>query len=611
MYMATFKQLSEFLNKLEGTSSRLELRDLLKNYLQTLTPKEGAILTYFITGRVAPKFVDAEFNISEKTIQNALSQFFDIPQAEIKQLIQQYLDYGGVFMHLQKPQSKQNFTITQIYSTFWDIIKIKGKGSQEAKLNKILNTLKELSPVEGKFFIRILLGRTRLGISERTILDALAQLNGTPKQAKQILEHALGLTSDIGHITFLMLNGGLQNVQEKATFTPGIPVAAKLVEREPTIEKILERIPQPYEEPKYDGLRCQVHIYKETQENLNERIWHAYFSEIQNSNENITLFTKHGNNNLKIKLFSRNLESLTDMFPEIVEGFTVVGQKLFEQNPNAQAFVFDGEVVGYNPNTQEFSPFKDTMTRRRKYNVEKAASQTPVRIFTFDTIYWNNKDLLNTPLKKRKELLNTIRDIHEDIMITPTHSPENLSSAEKIFLTYVEEGLEGVIFKDPQSLYTPGLRKFDWIKFKKAMKKELADTIDVVVLGYYQGTGKWAKLGIGAFLAGTYDKEKDEFLTITKVGTGITEEQWIKLKKLFDKYKIDHKLANVNIPKQLMPDVLLEPTVVLEIEADEITKSPTHSAGYALRFPRFKRIRDKAPTDITTLQEIKDIYQGK
>ena len=299
------------------------------------------------------------------------------------------------------------------------------------------------------------------------------------------------------------------------------------------------------------------------------------------------------------------------MFPEIVESainFAHWHSNNFDKN---LSYVFDSEVVGYNENTEEFLPFQETMKRKRKYNVKEAASEIPVKAFVFDSLFFG-ENLMNKKLKDRKEYLQSIQFFNQEyknsnLILTPTHYTSNSKQAEDIFYNYITEGLEGVIFKDPESTYTPGVRNFDWIKFKKAMKSELADTIDVVILGYYYGTGRLAKLGIGALLTGIYDKSNDEFLTISKIGTGITDDLWVEIKSKCDNFKIEHKLANVKIPKELMPDVLLVPKLVIEVEADQITKSPIHSSGYALRFPRFKRFRNKDATEATSLQELKEM----
>ena len=144
---------------------------------------------------------------------------------------------------------------------------------------------------------------------------------------------------------------------------------------------------------------------------------------------------------------------------------------------------------------------------------------------------------------------------------------------------------------------------------KKADTKLLEDTVDCVVLGYFYGKGVRAQFGIGGFLVGVYDEKAQKFKTITKIGTGLKEDDWIYLKKEADKLKTKEKPKNVEVNKILEPDVWIQPKIVVEVGADEISKSPTHTAGYALRFPRLIKFRtDKKPTDSTSIEEIKTLH---
>lgn len=164
--------------------------------------------------------------------------------------------------------------------------------------------------------------------------------------------------------------------------------------------------------------------------------------------------------------------------------------------------------------------------------------------------------------------------------------------------------------------YTAGSRNFNWIKLKRSYRGALADTIDVVILGYYYGKGARAKLGIGGVLVGVYDPSTDTFKTVSKVGSGFTEDEWIRLKKMLDEIRLDHKHARVD--SLLSADVWVEPKYVITVNADEITRSPLHTAGrtidspgYALRFPRavsFIR-EDKNPEDANTVEEIIRLYE--
>src|SRR5690606_31045853 len=180
-------------------------------------------------------------------------------------------------------------------------------------------------------------------------------------------------------------------------------------------------------------------------------------------------------------------------------------------------------------------------------------------------------------------------------------------------------GLEGLVVKRPNARYEPGKRNFNWIKLKRQEEGHLEDTLDCVILGYYPGSGKRAEFGIGAFLVGVYNKSHDSFQTVAKIGTGLKDDEWKDLKKRCDAIVVDHKPVNVECSKELAPDVWVFPEIICMIRADEITKSPLHTAGkskktlgYALRFPRFMGYRpDKEVYDATTAHEIERLYEDQ
>ena len=173
------------------------------------------------------------------------------------------------------------------------------------------------------------------------------------------------------------------------------------------------------------------------------------------------------------------------------------------------------------------------------------------------------------------------------------------------------------MIKKLDSPYKAGGRGFHWIKFKRAQSGELSDTVDCVLLGIYAGKGKRTEFGVGGLLVGVYDKKKDEFVTISRVGTGLTDEEFRKVNEIGKKLKLGKKPARVN--SKVEPSYWVEPKVVLEIYADEITRSPMYTAGwdpdtgsgFALRFPRLVKFReeDKRPEDATTVQEIEKMYK--
>lgn len=246
------------------------------------------------------------------------------------------------------------------------------------------------------------------------------------------------------------------------------------------------------------------------------------------------------------------------------------------------------------------------------------AEKLPLKAFVFDIMYLNGKSLIDEPLEKRVKYLK--EEIKGDEVLIPEEG-EFTNSSEKIQLMFddaITKGLEGLIVKKPDSKYEAGARNFNWVKLKRHSAGELHDTIDCVILGYIFGRGKRAEFGAGSLLVGIYDKEKDEFVTISKIGTGLSDAEWKEIHKRADKISVDHKPARVS--SDIVPTKWIKPEIVIEVLADEITKSPTHTAGrtdsepgFALRFPRLVRFRgeDKKPEDATTVKEIAEMYKAQ
>jgi len=282
-----------------------------------------------------------------------------------------------------------------------------------------------------------------------------------------------------------------------------------------------------------------------------------------------------------------------------------------------KSIICEGEAVAFDPHTGSFYPFQETAKRKRKYDIETMKEELPLKLFFFDLLYLDGKPLLNLTHEQRREKLINIFKGTDDILQVIEEKPiKNAAELETYFLKCIDSGLEGLVVKRPDAIYQPGKRNFNWIKLKREAKGELTDTIDCVVLGYYHGSGKRAKFGIGAFLVGIYNKSLDIYQTIAKVGSGLTDEEWIELRKKCDKIKSEHKPKNIECFKHLEPDVWTYPEIVVEVFADEITTSPVHTAGktaeksgFALRFPRFISYRtDKGPDESTSIKELNEMY---
>ena len=586
----TFSALSSYFEKLEATSSRLALIDILSDLFKHSSASEIDKITYLIQGRIAPFFEPTEIGMAEKTVASAIAASLNTKREEVLRLYSRLGDMGLVMqsLKLKVPTSthrlrgasksqKSKVMINEVFEILTKIAKTSGEGTVEKRQTLLSDLLKKLDSISAKHLVRIPLGNTRLGIGDPTILDGLATAKLGDRSKRKLLEGAYNRTSDLGLIAKTLWTKGLEGVG-KLEVLVGKPIRSELCERLPTPKMVIEKMLTVNAQLKYDGLRVQIH--------------------------------KDGN---KVTMFSRNLENMTHMFPELIEGTL--------KQVKAKTAILDTEALAYQRESEEFLPFQETTKRRRKYKIEEMAKSLPLRAFVFDILYVDGKSLINTPLVERIEILKRV--VHEnDILIPSPGKVLNTSKDLQLMLDdAISKGLEGVVVKRVDSLYEAGGRNFNWVKLKRHSSGELQDTIDCVVLGYIFGKGKRTAFGAGALLVGIYDDKNDEFVTVSKIGTGLTDEEWREIKAQSSKLKVKSKPSRVN--SLITPSVWVEPKIVIEVLADEITRSPIHTAGasvaasgekeagYALRFPRLVSIRtsDKKPEDATSVKELIEMHK--
>lgn len=587
-----FSKLSQYFEKLEETSSRLTLIEILSDLFKTAQEDDLDKIIYLVQGRVAPFYEPTEIGMADKNIAGALSISYGSSKEDILALYSKLGDMGLVAEKLNRNAGKTHSTITvsEVFSILTEIAKTSGDGTVEKRQVLLASILKKVDPISAKHLVRIPLGNSRLGIGDPTVLDGLATAILGEKTQRKLLEKAYNETSDLGLIGKTLKTGGLEAV-EKLRVTVGRPIRSELCERLPNPEKVFEKMDSNglgvHATPKYDGFRVQIH--------------------------------KNGD---KVEMYSRNLEDMTHMFPELIEGTL--------KQVHAKTAILDSEALAYQTESEEFLPFQETTKRRRKHNIDEVAKQLPLKAFVFDLLYLDGKSLLDTPLTERMELLK--KTIHGDETLIP--APGNIlhksSQLQLMLEDSISKGLEGVVIKRPDSPYVAGGRNFNWVKLKRHQSGELHDTVDCVILGYIYGKGKRTDFGAGSLLVGVYDSEKDEFVTVTRIGTGLTDDEWREVHKRADKIKVDHKPARVN--SLITPSVWIRPEIVIEVLADEITRSPMHTAGmvengevnptassglrepgYALRFPRLVTFRDKdkKAEDATTVSELIKMFQSQ
>jgi len=304
-----------------------------------------------------------------------------------------------------------------------------------------------------------------------------------------------------------------------------------------------------------------------------------------------------------VELYSRKLERVGRAFPEIVEA----AKKL-----KAGKVIFEGEALAYNEKEGRHYSFQMTIQRKRKYGIEKMQKDFPLKLFAFDIMYLDGADYTLVPYERRREEVEALVKHSKGIEPTELKMVKTAGELENFFAKCIGEGLEGVIAKDLQAPYVAGAREFAWIKLKKSYG-EMADTLDVVVVGYYLGEGQRAEFNFGGLLAAVRNENSGELETVAKIGSGFSEEEMAALGKKLAKMKLQKKPAHLRA--KLKPDFWVEPKIVVSVSADEISLSNVHTCaeaggkGYALRFPRMVQIReDKSINEISTASEVERMH---
>jgi len=565
-----FSQLAEYLDQLEATNSRNELVRILAELYRACSVDEIEPTTYLIQGRLAPFFAPVEIGLGERLLISAIAAAYGTPKDEVSRLYKQVGDLGVTAQRLAPKAGPEPPSVAGVHQQLTQIAGLSGAGSIQGKVELFAGLLAELGPSSAKHLARITVGKMRLGIGDPTVLDALSFAKVGDRSLRPVLEGAYNRTSDLGLIARTLWEAGVGGL-DALKVTVGKPLRCQLAERLPNPEAVIKKLGTVGVQPKYDGLRVQIH--KDAKQ---------------------------------VSIFSRNLETMTSMFPELVAAASRL---------EVESVILDGEAIAYNPESEEFVPFQETTSRRRKEGIEELAARMPLRAFVFDAMYRDGTDLTPLPYEKRFETVTEVLRGSDALLPAPLTKTGSAEVLTRELLDNISRGLEGVVAKRLDSPYQAGARNFNWVKLKRNTSGELTDTIDVVLLGYYGGKGKRAEFGAGALLAGVYDSDRDEFVTISKLGTGLSDEGWREIHKRVKRLEVGDRPARVN--STLVPDVWLQPEIVVEVLADEITPSPRHTAGafgdqpgFALRFPRIISFRagDKKPEDATSVHEIRQMF---
>lgn len=573
-----FSLLAQAFEAIEYASGRLDKMKTLGGLFQQATAAELKIICYISQGKLFPAYQTEQFQISNKGIVSILVDFLLVPEAQMQEW---YRDRGDLGLVVQDHWLAEGLlSIEEVYEQLLQIARIEGTGSVQKKQQYVVELLKKLDAVSAKYVIRIITQTMRLGCSDMTVLDALSWMYAGDKSIRQDLEVAYNVCADLGLVGYTLKNDGLEVIQKMQTHL-GIPIRPAAAERLSSAHEVIEKLGPCVAQPKLDGFRIQIHVDKRDADHP------------------------------KVFFYSRNMLQMSDMFPDLKEAVLRLP---------VETCIAEGEAMAYDDEADMFLSFQETVKRKRKHNVEFFQDKLPLRLYIFDLLFLNGESYLDkTHAERRKKLTEIVPVKDSHLFIIEERSFVEGESLNQYFIDNLTSGLEGLVVKRPDAIYQSGKRNFTWIKLKHQGGTKIHDTIDTVILGYFYGKGKRAKLGIGAFLVGIYNESENIFQSLAKVGTGLTDEEWKDLKIRCDELAVLSPMNNVEVHKNLFPEVWVLPELTCSVRADEITLSPVHTAcradgglGYALRFPRFVGYRpDKGAYDITTCTEIVSLFQSQ
>jgi len=549
----SFKALAEICEKLEATSKRLLMIDLVADFLKNLETLEVESAVSMILGRPFPKWSQQTLEVSWATLSEIIKRITGVEWSVFVETFGKTGDVGSatktVFeeskVKRQTTLFERTLTIAEVKRSLEAIAETSGYGSREKKERLIEALLSLASPVEAKYLVKIFTGEMRTGFYEGLMEQAVSKAFQIPLEVVQKASMTIG---DIGEVASIAKIEGREGLL-KVGFRVFRPVRLMLAQMADGVAEALEEHDgKTAFEYKLDGARVQIH--------------------------------KLGD---EVRIFSRRLTDVTESLPEIVE--------TTRKNIRAKEVILEGEVIAVD-NVGLPIPFQHLMRRfKRVHAVEDMTEKIPVKPYLFDVLYLNGESLIPVPYLQRRQML---AENAGEIPLTKQMVSDNLSEAEHFLKEAIDAGHEGLMAKKLDSPYTPGTRGKRWLKIKPVL-----EPLDLVIVAAEYGYGRRHEWLSDYYLAAR-DAETNEFLTVGKTFKGLTDVEIIEMTR---------QLKGL-IVKEEPRRVFVVPKIVVEVTYNEIQKSPKYKCGMALRFARINRIReDKGPEEADTVQRVGEIYE--
>ncbi len=551
-----FKKLVKCYESLQGTTKKLEKRDIVAKFIKETPTELLETVVTLMEGSVFPAWMETELGVAENTMFKALAKVTGLKEEQVKNEAKKAGDLGSAAETIlkkkkQRTLSAKTLTVENVYKNLVKIPTLTGAGSTGQKVSLISELISNASPEEGKYVVRLILEEMRIGVGEGIIRDALAVAY---EIEPELIDKAYSIRNDYGEVAKLIRSGG-KKALEKVKLEIGRPLKPMLAQKVDTAAEGIEEMKGKASfQFKYDGMRVQIHKNKD-----------------------------------KIIVFTRRLDNITKQFPELVEA----AKKCIK----AETAIIEGEAVGVDPKTKKPQPFQKLSQRiKRKYGIEEMQKQIPVEMNVFDLLYVNKTNMLDAPYEKRWKRLGEIIKETPDFHLAENFVTSDSKKAEEFYKKALNLGHEGLMIKNLEAGYMPGSR----VKYMYKLKQE-RETLDLAIIGAIWGEGRRSKW-LGSFVLGARDTDSDDFLEVGKVATGLTDEDLTNLTSLLKPLITREHIKNVSV----------RPKIVVEVAFEEIQKSPHYKSGYALRFPRVKRIRDdKGPEDADDLERVSRLYEAQ
>lgn len=566
-----YAALVDIYRELEATASNNEKEAIIAEALRGADTEHLRLLVTLLRGSPFAAWDARELGVSSSLTRSAIAKATGVGEDTIEDWWRETGDLGsaaGEAVEAERQQTlfSQPLTIERVHETLVELAAYEGSGSQQRKIDAIAGLLSDAEPEAATYIVRTVLGHLRIGVGEGTIRDAIASAflvepedsDEAKADAVEAVERAYQVTNDFRVVAETARTEGIAGL-DALDIELFRPIKVMLAEKAASIDEGVEDVAEDpgaiLAEYKYDGIRAQIHVDGD-----------------------------------EIRVFTRRLEEVTEQFPEVVEAV--------ESAVDLDRAIFEGEIVAYDPETKEMVPFQTLSKRvKRKYDIEEMAEAVPVVLHLFDAMYVDGESLLEMPLSERLAILEGGLDESPwEIDRAANLASGDPAEIRSFYESALEEGQEGIMLKNSRASYQPGRRVGYMMKVKPSL-----ETLDLVVVRAKYSEGR-RRNKLGRLYVACREEETGELLEVGRLSTGFTDEEL---------EEVTERLEPL-IQEQEGRAVTFDPSVVLEVEFEEVQQSPEYDSGFALRFPRFEGFRDDLSLGgVDTLTRVESLYESQ